>query len=198
VVGFEARRQRSREVMAKAVETRELLNKAGFDAAILSGGSTGTYNIDSAHEGITELQVGSYVFMDVDYRRIGGSGGAVYTDFHPSLTVLATVVSATHADRVTIDAGTKALDTTTTHPPQAKGVPGLTYGRGGDEFGILTLTEGGRLPKVGDRIEFIVPHCDPTTNLYDRMYATRGEKVEAIWPIAARRELRPGPQSISS
>ena len=82
---------------------------------ILSGGSTGTYNIDSAIDGMTELQVGSYVFMDVDYRRIGGrDGNAIYTDFQPSLTVLATVVSATHADRVTIDAGTKAVDTTTT------------------------------------------------------------------------------------
>jgi D-serine deaminase-like pyridoxal phosphate-dependent protein len=188
VVGFDARRQRSREVLAKAVETRELLSKAGFDAAILSGGSTGTYNIDSAIQGVTELQVGSYVFMDVDYRRIGGASGEVYTDFHPSLTVLATVVSATHADRVTIDAGSKAIDTTTPHPPQAKDRPGLSYGRGGDEFGILTLGQGARLPKIGERIEFIIPHCDPTTNLYDRIYATRGDKVEALWPIAARRE----------
>jgi D-serine deaminase-like pyridoxal phosphate-dependent protein len=198
VVGFEARRERSREVLAKAVETRELLGKAGFDAAILSGGSTGTYNIDSAIQGMTELQVGSYVFMDVDYRRIGGSSGAVYTDFHPSLTVLATVVSATHTDRVTIDAGTKAIDTTTTNPPQAKDLHGLVYARGGDEFGILTSAEGGRLPKIGERLEFIVPHCDPTTNLYDRLYAMRGDKVEGVWPIAARREARPLHSSSSS
>src|SRR5207248_3103295 len=93
VVGFEKRRETSRIAMSKAVETRELLKHLGFDAPILSGGSTGTYNIDSALDGITELQVGSYVFMDVDYRRIGGSDGQpIYTDFQPSLTVLATVV----------------------------------------------------------------------------------------------------------
>jgi D-serine deaminase-like pyridoxal phosphate-dependent protein len=189
VVGFEAREKTSREVMAKAVETRELLKQAGFDAAILSGGSTGTYNIDSTIRGVTELQVGSYVFMDVDYRRIGGQADAqVYSDFHPSLTVLTTVVSASHPDRVSVDAGTKALDTTVAHKPEAKNWPGLTYNRGGDEFGILTVEDGGKLPKIGDRIEFIVPHCDPTTNLYDRIYAVRGERVEAIWPIAARRE----------
>jgi D-serine deaminase-like pyridoxal phosphate-dependent protein len=188
VVGFEARQQKSREVMAKAVETRELLQKAGFEAAILSGGSTGTYNIDSEVAGMTELQVGSYVFMDLDYRRIGGSSGEVYADFQHSLTVLATVVSATHPDRVTIDAGTKALDTTTPHAPQPKNLPGVTYGRGGDEFGALTRGESGRLPKIGDRVELLVPHCDPTTNLYDRIYATRGEKVEGVWRIAARRE----------
>lgn len=192
VVGFEAREKLSREVMAKSVETRELLAKAGFDAAILSGGSTGTYNIDSTIRGVTELQVGSYVFMDVDYRRIGGkTSGNDYTDFHQSLTVLTTVVNTTHPDRVSVDAGTKALDTTTTHRPQAKGWDGLIYNRGGDEFGIVSTEGGARLPKIGDRLEFVVPHCDPSANLYDRIYATRGDRVEAIWPIAARRESLP-------
>jgi D-serine deaminase-like pyridoxal phosphate-dependent protein len=189
-VGFEERQKVSRTAIAKAVETRRLLEKAGHDAKILSGGSTGTYNIDSAIDGMTELQVGSYVFMDVDYRRIGGSGGqAVYTDFQPSLTVLTTVVNATHADRVTIDAGTKAVDTTTTNRPESKTVPGLAYTKAGDEFGALTSESGGQLPGLGDRLEFIVPHCDPSVNLYDRLYACRGDKVESIWPIAARREF---------
>lgn len=189
VVGFEAREKASREAMAKSVETRELLSKAGFDARILSGGSTGTYNIDSEIRGVTELQVGSYVFMDIDYRVIGGkTSGQNYTDFQHSLTVLTTVVNATHADRVSVDAGTKAIDTTTTFKPEAKGWTKLIYNRGGDEFGILTAEPGAKLPQIGDRLEFIVPHCDPTTYLYDRIYAMRGEKVEAIWPIAARRE----------
>ncbi len=188
VVGFESRRERSTQLLSAAIETRELLNKAGFEASILSGGSTGTYNIDSALRGMTELQVGSYVFMDLDYRRIGGRSGEMYSDFQASLTVLATVVSTSHADRVTIDAGTKALDTTTSHRPEAKDWPGLAYSRGGDEFGMLALDGGDRLPKLGDRLEMLVPHCDPTTNLYDRIYACRGQKVESVWPIAARRE----------
>jgi D-serine deaminase-like pyridoxal phosphate-dependent protein len=194
-VGFEERQKVSRTAIAKAVETRRLLEKAGFDAKILSGGSTGTYNIDSDIEGMTELQVGSYVFMDVDYRRIGSaSGQAIYTDFQPSLTVLTTVVNATHADRVSVDAGTKAIDTTTTHRPEPKNWPGLVYTRSGDEFGALTNESGGKLPTLGDRLEFIVPHCDPNVNLYDRLYACRGDKVESIWPIAARRETSFNPQ----
>ena len=190
-VGFEARQRVSREAMGKAVETKLLLQKAGFDAAkILSGGSTGTYNIDSAIDGVTELQVGSYVFMDVDYRRIGGrDGNAVYSDFQPSLTVLATVVNATHADRVSVDAGTKAIDTTTPHVPPVKDRPGLKYARFGDEFGSVTAEEGAKLPALGERIEFFVPHCDPNVNLYERIYACRGDNVEAIWPVAARREF---------
>jgi D-serine deaminase-like pyridoxal phosphate-dependent protein len=188
-VGFDQRERVSRDAMAKAAASRELLAKAGFDAAILSGGSTGTYNIDSGVDGVSELQVGSFIFMDMDYRRIGGRGGsAVYTDFQPSLTVLTTVVSATHPERVTVDAGTKAIDTTTPHRPEAKGNAGLIYAKAGDEFGAITVEGDARLPKLGERLEFIVPHCDPSVNLYDRLYACRGERVEAIWPVAARRE----------
>lgn len=188
-VGFEARQKVSQTAIGKAVETKNLLLKAGFDAKLLSGGSTGTYNIDSAIDGMSELQVGSYVFMDLDYRRIGGQGGAErYADFQHSLTVLATVINATHPDRVTVDAGTKALDTTTAWVPEVKGLKGLTYAKAGDEFGALSLAEGGQLPALGERVEFIVPHCDPNVNLYDRIYACRGDKVEAIWPVTARRE----------
>jgi D-serine deaminase-like pyridoxal phosphate-dependent protein len=189
VGGFERRGEVSRQAMARAVETRDLFAKHGLDHAILSGGSTGTYNIDSGIRGITELQVGSYVFMDVDYRRIGGRNNAsLYDDFQPSLTVLTTVVSAAHADRVSVDAGTKALDTTVSVRGQALDRKGLSYGPGGDEFGIVTAEKGVDLPRLGDRLEFIVPHCDPTTNLYDRIHACRGNRVEAVWSIAARRE----------
>jgi D-serine deaminase-like pyridoxal phosphate-dependent protein len=187
-VGFERRGQVSRDAMAAAVATRELFARHGLEASILSGGSTGTYNIDSGVRGITELQVGSYVFMDVDYRRIGGQGGDVYDDFSPSLTVLTTVVSATHPDRVTVDAGTKALDTTVSSRPQARDDAGLRYRPAGDEFGTVTAEAGSTLPHLGDRLEFIVPHCDPTTNLHDRIYAMRNGRVESVWPLIARRE----------
>jgi 3-hydroxy-D-aspartate aldolase len=189
-VGFERRRQVSREAMAKAVETRALIAKSGIDVPILSGGSTGTYNIDSEIDGVTELQVGSYVFMDAEYLQIGGKdGNTIYGDFRPALTVLTTVVSTTHSDQVTVDAGVKAF--APSPDPVPKDRQGLKYRRAGDEFGAITATSG-TLPQLGDRLELIAPHCDPTVNLYDRIYACRGEQVEAIWPVAARRETSAG------
>ena len=187
VVGFFPRQEASRKALAKAVETRKLLAGAGFETPIFSGGSTGTYNIDAGT--LTELQVGSFVFMDVNYMVIGSkSGSAVYNDFHPSLTVLTTIVNATHPDQVSVDAGIKAFSTDSADKPAAKDWEGISYRRSGDEFGALTAAPGATLPKIGDRLEFIVPHCDPTVNLYDRIYATRGERIEEVWPIAARRE----------
>jgi D-serine deaminase-like pyridoxal phosphate-dependent protein len=188
VVGFDERKTASLAAMTKAVEMRELLANSGFDAAILSGGSTGTYNIDTGLPGGVELQAGSYVFMDNGYRDIGSrEGNPVYTDFPPSLTVLTTVVSTTYPDRVSVDAGTKAFATDSGGAPRAKDWDGISYKFFGDEFGLITAAPGADLPRIGGRLEFYVTHCDPTVNLYDRIHAVRGDRVEAIWPIVARR-----------
>jgi D-serine deaminase-like pyridoxal phosphate-dependent protein len=186
ISGFEARREHSINAMRPAIETFAYLKQLGMHIEILSGGSTGTYNIDTALEGMTELQVGSYIFMDVEYRAIGGRSGAVYDDFAPSLSVLATVISKNHPGRATVDAGIKAFATDSQARPEIRGVTGLSYSFGGDEHGILHLETASREIKLGDRLEFIVPHCDPNVNLYNRIYCLRGEKVEAVWQTVGR------------
>ncbi|HWE35752.1 MAG TPA: alanine racemase [Isosphaeraceae bacterium] len=187
VVGHRARRAFSEGVLGRAVDERERLARDGFDARVLSVGSTGTYDIDSAIAGVTELQCGSYVFLDDEYRRIGSAGGATsYDAFAPSLSVLATVVNV-RDDLAIVDAGIKAFATDVPIDPGVIGRPGLAYKRRGDEFGQLT-GPGELLPRIGERLEFNVPHCDPTVNLYDRLHAVRGDRVEAIWPVVARRE----------
>ncbi len=184
VAGFEARREHSRQAMVPAIDTFREIRKLGIPVELMSGGSTGTYNIDSALEGMTELQCGSYPFMDVDYAGIGGRGGPVYDDFHQSLTVLATVISRSHPYLATVDAGYKAFSTDKPFGPVVKGMRGLTYSFAGDEHGMLDLQGASRDIRLGDRLEFVVPHCDPSVNLYDRIFAMRGERVEAVWPIA--------------
>jgi D-serine deaminase-like pyridoxal phosphate-dependent protein len=184
-VGFEARRARSQASMARAVETRLAFERAGLACPLLSCGSTGTYNIDSDLEGVTELQPGSFMFMDTDYNRIGGQDGASYQDFRNALSVVTTVVSL-RADAAIVDGGYKAFATDRPFTPEAKGLPGVPYAWAGDEHGRLDLTGAQVDIKLGDRPEFIVPHCDPSVNLYDRIHCLRGDRVEAVWPIAAR------------
>jgi D-serine deaminase-like pyridoxal phosphate-dependent protein len=172
--------------MGRLMKTRELFEKDGLPVDIVSGGSSGTFNIDSELEGLTELQSGSYCVMDLDYRRIGSSRGDAYDDFEMALTVLTTVISVPSDEMAMIDAGLKAFSTDKPFVPEAVEWPGIEYSWAGDEHGRLTLTQPGRLPRLGERIEFFTPHCDPTINLYDRFYAMRGDSVEAIWQIAAR------------
>lgn len=184
-IGFEARRARSRETMGQAVETRRLLERSGLECAVVSSGSTGTYNIDSEIDGITELQPGSFMFMDVDYNRIGGQDGPVYQDFKNALSVVTTVVSKRPKVAI-VDGGFKAFSTDRAFTPEPKELQGVTYAWAGDEHGRLDLTNASRDVKVGDRLEFIIPHCDPSVNLYDQIYCLRGDRVEAVWKIAAR------------
>lgn len=184
VTGFEARREHSRQAMAPAIQTYHRLRELGFAVDILSGGSTGTYNIDPDFKAMTELQVGSYAFMDIDYRRIGGKSGEVYDDFGMALSVLATVISRPEKHRATIDAGFKAFATDRSFGPELKGVNGARYSFGGDEHGILDLTRADREVRLGERLELAVPHCDPNVNLYDQVYCVRGNQIEAVWAIA--------------
>jgi D-serine deaminase-like pyridoxal phosphate-dependent protein len=186
VMGWAARRAASHAAMAPLMETRRLLESAGLPVEVVAGGSTGTYDIDSELAGLTELQSGSYCVMDLDYRRIGGRSGDLLTDWEMALTVIATVVSVPAKDRAMVDAGLKAFSTDKPFPPEAVERPGIEYGFAGDEHGRLTLSDPDRPLRLGDRIEFFPPHCDPTFNLYDRVYAVRGARVEAVWPIAAR------------
>src|SRR5262249_14046269 len=117
-IGFENRKKVSYDAMSPAVETRRMLEQKGIACPMLTGGSTGTYNIDTQTDGITELQPGSFMFMDVDYCRIGSeSGSEAYTDFQNSLFVLTTVVSKPKKDMAIVDGGLKAFSTDKPFPP---------------------------------------------------------------------------------
>ncbi len=186
VVGWAARREASLEAMTPLVDTRRLLESRGIPVEIVSGGSTGTYNIDSELAGLTELQCGSYCVMDLDYLRIGGKSGDRLTDFEMALTVLTTVVSVPAPDRAIVDGGFKAFATDRPFGPEAVERPGIAYEFAGDEHGRLLIRDPGRAPRLGERVEFFPPHCDPTMNLYDRLHAMRGDRVEDVWEISAR------------
>ncbi|MCX6597721.1 MAG: DSD1 family PLP-dependent enzyme [Acidobacteria bacterium] len=187
VQGFEKRRATSTEWMGQAVATRRLFEKDGIPCPWLSGGSTGTYNIDSEIDGVTELQPGSYVFMDQGYGSIGSSTGTEkYSDFAHSLTVVASVYSKPSDDIAVVDAGLKAFATDSGGTPESVSHPGVPYAWAGDEHGRLDLKKAPRAINLGDRVEFTVTHCDPTVNLYDRIFCHRGGQVEKIWRINAR------------
>lgn len=187
VTGFARRRSQTLERLAAATATFDLMYQSGLNTEIFSGGGTGTYNIDHETRGLTDVQVGSYVFMDAQYLAIGGrNDDSVYSDFESSLTILTTVLNDQYEGRVTTDAGAKAC---TINRPWAlvKGESGLSYSSGSDEFGTLIYQDNpSKTYSVGDKIELIVSHCDPVVNLYDQMYAIRNDRVEAVWQIAAR------------
>jgi 3-hydroxy-D-aspartate aldolase len=181
-MGFAERRAGSERALQRAISTRDLLVKNGHEIEVLTGASTGTYNIDADIEGLTELQSGSYVFMDVEYRRIGGKSGPLYDDFAPALNVLATVIHRS-GNKAVVDAGLKAFATDRAFGPEPVDGTLGRYEFAGDEHGRLVLEKD---IKLGEKVRFITPHCDPTVNLYDRIFCVRGDVVEDEWAIMER------------
>jgi D-serine deaminase-like pyridoxal phosphate-dependent protein len=179
----------AREALAaRAADTlrgfNSALTEAGLPPAIVSGSGTGTYRIDAAGP-YTELQVGSYVFMDADYARITDREGNA-PDFTPSLFVLSRVVSINRPGQVTVDAGTKALATNGPPPAVIRGAPaGASYRFAGDEHGVIVLPPDVPQPPIGARLLIGATHCDPTVNLHAAYRAVMDDRV-TVWPIRGR------------
>ena len=180
---WEARRKRSSDDLVGVHETVSLARKSGLPVNIVSGGSTGTYNIDHEY-GLTELEAGSYVFMDTVYFAIGGKDDEkVYSDFKGALTILTTVDSKRHPNIVTTDYGNKAITRPT---DQVKGMPWLQVGTQGAEYGALQWTDADKDMKLGDRVEIYCTNLDMSTNAFDRYYVVKGDQIVDVWPIMGR------------
>jgi D-serine deaminase-like pyridoxal phosphate-dependent protein len=175
-----------RAAIAQAVEktrrTRDLIEDEGLDCEIVTGAGTGTFLFEQSSGVYNELQPGSYVFMDADYGRNSWDG---FPRFAQSLYIWTTVMSTPAADRAIVDAGLKAHSVDSGMPLVA-GLPGVEYVKASDEHGVLQVAQAARAPALGEKLRLIPDHCDPTVNLYDWIVGVRGERVETLWPVAAR------------
>lgn len=171
--------------MGRLETAAKLLRASGHAIGVVSTGGTGTAELCAAHSFVTEVQPGSFAFMDTDYLDTGG------LPYESSFEVVATVISRPDPDRAVIDAGLKTLSDDS-GPARLVDAPGWSYHHAGDEHGKLTPTgePGRRELRVGDRVRLIPSHIDPTINLHDVMYAHRGGTVEAEWAVAARGKVQ--------
>jgi D-serine deaminase-like pyridoxal phosphate-dependent protein len=173
-----------REAKARAALERlslhvRALRDAGLPPEIVSAGGTGTYDITGAWPDVTEVQAGSYVFMDGRYREVRPDLG------RPALTMLVTVI-ARHGDYAVIDAGLKSL-TNEFGPPRGRDLP-VSATRLSEEHGTLAVGDLDLAP--GAKIEILPSHNDTTLNLHSEYYVRRGDEVIDVWPISAARAFR--------
>jgi D-serine deaminase-like pyridoxal phosphate-dependent protein len=171
------RETRTREAMQRLVSTAQAIRSAGLPCDVVSSGGTGTYDISGRVEGVTEIQAGSYALMDTDYAAVG-------VPFEQAFTVLGTIVSRPSPERCVADCGHKAMTKDHGHPA-VKGIAGATVTALNDEHATIALPASCRLG-IGDRVELIPSHTDPTVNLHDRFYAVDGDRVVNVWAITAR------------
>jgi 3-hydroxy-D-aspartate aldolase len=166
----------------------ERLKDEGLAPRIVSGGGTGTHDFDHELGVLTEFQVGTYVFMDVNYRDVV----LRRSDPHPfglALSVRTTVISAAQTGFVITDAGMKELDAMLglKYPAILGGAPeGASYALAGDDMGRIELASAGDHLAVGDVIDVLPAHCYGTLSMYSHYHVVRGDELVDIWPISAR------------
>ena len=174
------RTAKGQDANGRLVRAAKELSGLGMNIEIVSGAGTGTYDIAGEFPGITEIQAGSYIFMDGTYQKLG-------LPFEQSLTVMATVVSRPSADIAIFDVGLKGISPERFNPSvRGCGAGAIEVKSLSEEHSVTRLSDAAD-PRPGDKMHFIPSHCCTTVNLYDSMFVVRQGRVEAIWPVAARR-----------
>jgi 3-hydroxy-D-aspartate aldolase len=165
--------------------TVEQLRQQGLDCAIVGGAGTGTFEIESNSGIYTEMQAGSYIFMDADYARNLDEAGAPVRTFQHALFVLSSVMSQAQVGVAALDAGHKAVAVDSGLPTVWQR-PDIRYTSASDEHGKLQYGSETAAPKVGEKLRLVPGHCDPTVDKFDWYVGVRNGRVECLWPVAAR------------
>jgi D-serine deaminase-like pyridoxal phosphate-dependent protein len=163
----------------------EQLRQQGLTCPIVGGAGTGTFPLEAASGVYTEIQAGSYCFMDADYARNLDESGAPVSTFAQSLFVLATVMSAPRPGVAVLDAGHKAV-AVDSGLPLVWQRPDIRYSGASDEHGTLEIGSETIAPRLGEKLRLVPGHCDPTVDRYDWYVGVRRGRVECLWPVAAR------------
>ena len=182
------RHQAIERAVEMARDTKAMIEAAGIACPRVTGAGTGSFAFEAASSVYTELQCGSYVFMDADYSRNLDASGKAVPEFEQSLFVWATVMSRPSAERAIVDAGLKALSVDS-GMPVVTDFRDVDFTRASDEHGKLEIKRQTEGLDVGEKIRLTPGHCDPTVNLYDWYVGVRRQRVECIWPVAARGAL---------
>jgi 3-hydroxy-D-aspartate aldolase len=185
---FDERKSAIERAVALARDTKRMIEEAGIACPRVTGAGTGSFVFEAASDVYTELQCGSYVFMDADYNRNLDAEGKAKPQFEQSLYVWATVMSRPNPQRAIVDAGLKALSVDS-GMPVVPDFPDARFARASDEHGRLDVDGAVEGLEVGDKIRLVPGHCDPTVNLYDWYVGIRRGRVECLWPVAARGAL---------
>jgi D-serine deaminase-like pyridoxal phosphate-dependent protein len=168
-----------RRAMQQLAETAAACRDADLEIGVVSAGGTGTWDITSRCQGVTELQAGTYAVMDRLFREEAGA------DFDYACTVLATVISRPTEDRAVIDAGRKSI-----HPsfgmPLVLDPPGAEVTALSSEHGILRLDGESRRLRPGDRIRMVPYYIEGTINLYGQAEVVSGRQRVDRWEVSGR------------
>ena len=183
--GYGQRKQVLDHVIMNVKACLDSLSQAGLTCRVVSGGGTGSFLFEAASGVYTEIQCGSYAFMDADYGRVQNQDGhrLDQAEWRNALFILTSVMSTAIPGQAVCDAGLK-VQSVDSGLPVIFGRDDIRYTTCSDEHGVIEDKQN-KL-SINDKLRLIPGHCDPTCNLHDWYVCIRNGQVEAIWPVSAR------------
>ena len=139
IAEYAARESKYQRAMAHGERAKTLLEDRGVLVPLVSGGGTGSFDLEQRIGLLTELQAGSYAFMDIEYRDIESASGSSFDIFGVALSLLVTAISQPSSRSFTVDAGFKSL-ASDKMAPEFLSLEGVRYHWGGDEHGTVSYT----------------------------------------------------------
>lgn len=180
---YEVRKSEAEKAMAILTGAADQIRNVGIDVKLVSAAGTGTYNITGRVDGVTELQCGSYIFMDGDYLE-------VFKDFEPALSVLATVISRQKQDVAIVDMGLKSISMDRGLAEVISPVSASIIKHSEEHTAVNLPDAASQALKVGDKVRSRPTHGDTTINLHEYYFGIRNGKLEAAIPIPGRGKFR--------
>jgi 3-hydroxy-D-aspartate aldolase len=182
---FENREARFADALRIVEDAVAAITTAGLTCSVVSGGGTGSFHLEAGSGVFTELQCGSYAFMDADYGRIQDRDGRRLdeAEFENALFILTSVMSHAKPGKAVCDAGLKA-QSVDSGLPKVFGRDDVTYVKCSDEHG--EIEDPHDVLRVNEKLRLVPGHCDPTCNVHDWYVGVRNGKVESVWPVSAR------------
>lgn len=153
---------------------KKYLEDNGLEVKEVGGGSTGTVEQKPKDTVYTDIQAGSYIFMDNAYDQLK-------LGFDNSLFVLTTVIS-TKKDRVVTDTGVKSLGMDQGDPVFLD-VPKESEISMSEEHGAVYCEHNF---KINDKLRYIPGHCCTTVNMFNEIYVIDGDEVIDRWEVTSR------------
>ncbi|MGH7005777.1 MAG: DSD1 family PLP-dependent enzyme, partial [Alphaproteobacteria bacterium] len=176
----EERRSAIAEAAALTADSIAAIGRHRLECAIVGGAGTGSFVHEAASGVYTELQAGSYLFMDADYARNRPAPA-----FQQSLFVLSEVMSSVRSGLAVLDCGHKGI-AVDSGLPLIHARQDIEFAGASDEHGSLILHADPGSLAIGERLRLVPGHCDPTVDRYDWYVGMRGARVETVFPVAAR------------
>ena len=172
-------------VIEKVKACLDSLAAAELSCPVVSGGGTGSFLFEASSGIYTEIQCGSYAFMDADYGRVHNQEGDRLdkAEWKNALFLLTSIMSNARDGKAVCDAGLK-VQSVDSGLPVIFGREDVTYITCSDEHGVIEDKQN-KL-RINDKLFLVPGHCDPTCNLHDWYVCIRNDIVVDLWPISAR------------